>query len=125
MNSVKIFTAGSNDDLALKICGLLGRPIGKAVVDKFPDGETRVEIQDNVRGSDCFVIQSTGPPVNDNIMQLLVLIDALRRSSPKRITAVVPYFGYSRQDSVFLSFLVISTARKARSKRAHYCQSMS
>lgn len=103
MNSVKIFTAGSNDKLASHICGLIGKSVGKATVDKFPDGETRVEIQDNVRGSDCFVIQSTAPPVNDSIMQLLVLIDALRRSSPKRITAVVPYFGYSRQDSVFVS----------------------
>lgn len=103
MNSVKIFTAGSNDQLAKKICELLGRPLGRATVDKFADGETRVEIHDNIRGSDCFVVQSTAPPVNDSIMQLLVLIDAIRRSSPKRITAVVPYFGYSRQDSMLLT----------------------
>jgi len=76
----------------------LQKPLGKAVVDKFPDGETKVEIEENVRGYDIFVVQSTCPPVNDNLMQLLILLDALRRASPKRITAVVPYFGYSRQD---------------------------
>jgi len=98
MNSVRIFTAGSNNDLTRRVCELLGKPVGKSLVAKYPDGETKVEIVDNVRGNDCFVLQSTGPPVNDNLMQLLILIDALRRSSPKRITAVVPYFGYSRQD---------------------------
>jgi len=77
---------------------VLQKPLGKATVGKFPDGETKVEIEENVRGYDIFLVQSTCPPVNDNLMQLLILIDALRRASPKRITAVVPYFGYSRQD---------------------------
>jgi len=97
MNQVKIFS-GSSDALAHAICKELHKPLGKATVDKFPDGETKVEIDENVRGYDIFVVQSTCPPVNDNLMQLLILIDALRRASPKRITAVVPYFGYSRQD---------------------------
>jgi len=97
MNQVKIF-AGANDQTALAISNHLGKPLGKALVAKFPDGETKVEIEENVRGYDIFVVQSTCPPVNDNLMQLLILIDAIRRASPKRITAVVPYFGYSRQD---------------------------
>jgi ribose-phosphate pyrophosphokinase len=80
------------------ICKNLGKPLGIATVSSFSDGETRVQIKENVRGYDIFVIQSTSPPVNDNLMELLIILDALRRASAKRITAVIPYFGYSRQD---------------------------
>jgi len=100
MNSaLKIFTGNANPEIASAISTkLLGQPLGKASVTKFSDGETRVQISENVRGCDVFVVQPTCPPVNDNLLELLIMIDALRRASAKRITAVVPYFGYSRQD---------------------------
>lgn len=84
--------------LAQKICDKLGVPLGKANVTTFSDGETRVEINENVRGMDVFIIQSTCPPVNINLMELLIMIDAMKRASADRITAVVPYYGYARQD---------------------------
>jgi ribose-phosphate pyrophosphokinase len=77
---------------------ILSVPLGKAVVGQFSDGEVMAEIQENVRGRDVFVVQPTGAPTNDNLMELLVMIDALRWASAKRITAVIPYFGYARQD---------------------------
>eukprot|EP01130_Rhizamoeba_saxonica_P016836 TRINITY_DN7859_c1_g1_i1.p1 TRINITY_DN7859_c1_g1~~TRINITY_DN7859_c1_g1_i1.p1 ORF type:complete len:331 (+),score=64.29 TRINITY_DN7859_c1_g1_i1:279-1271(+) len=98
MNKVKIFTGNSNKRLAEAICFHLGKPLGNAQITTFTDGETKVSIEENIRGYDVFVIQSTCPPVNDNLMELLIILDALRRASPKRITAVIPYFGYSRQD---------------------------
>jgi len=93
-----VFTGNANPQLATAVCGYLDLPLGKAIVDRFSDGEIQVEIMENVRGRDVFIIQPTCKPTNDNLMELLVLIDAIRRSSAARITAVVPYFGYSRQD---------------------------
>ena len=95
---LKIFTGNSNIELAEKIAKKIGIPIGKSVVGRFSDGEIEVELHENVRGKDVFVIQSTSFPTNDNLMELLFLIDSLKRSSAARITAVIPYFGYSRQD---------------------------
>lgn len=94
----KIFAGNSNPDLALEICDCLSLPLGKAYVGTFSDGEIRVEIKENVRGRDVFVIQSICHPVNNNLMELLIMIDALKRASARRITAVMPYYGYARQD---------------------------
>src|SRR3989338_7691278 len=93
-----IFTGNSNKPLANEICSRLNMPLGNAFVGKFSEGETRVKINEDVRGRDVFIIQSICPPVNDNLMELLILIDAIRRASARRITAVVPYYGYARQD---------------------------
>ncbi|AEH45392.1 ribose-phosphate pyrophosphokinase [Thermodesulfatator indicus DSM 15286] len=98
LNHLKIFTGNANPDLARKISAYLSIPLGQAVVKTFSDGEIYVEIKENVRGSDAFVIQPTCPPVNDNLMELLIMVDALRRASARRITAVIPYYGYARQD---------------------------
>lgn len=95
---IVVFSGNSNRILAEKICGYLGVKMGDALVDKFSEGEIKVKINENVRGRDVFVIQSTCPPVNDNLMELLIMIDALKRASANRITAVIPYFGYARQD---------------------------
>lgn len=97
-NNLGIFTGNANRKLAEDICKELGEPLGKAVVGKFSEGETQVKIEQDVRGRDVFVIQPTCPPVNENLMELLILIDALKRASARRITAVVPYYGYARQD---------------------------
>ncbi|KAA3622899.1 MAG: ribose-phosphate pyrophosphokinase [Proteobacteria bacterium] len=93
-----VFTGNAHPALATEVVGYLGLPLGRAVVDKFSDGEVNVEIMENVRGRDVFVIQPTCAPTNDNLMEVLIMIDALSRASAKRITAVVPYFGYARQD---------------------------
>ncbi len=98
MNGISIFSGNSNPELALKITEYLAKPLGKIKADKFSDGEIQLEIKENVRKQEVFIIQSTCAPVNDNLMELLLMIDALKRSSASRITAVVPYFGYSRQD---------------------------
>jgi ribose-phosphate pyrophosphokinase len=95
---LKIFTGNSNIELVRKISERLNSPIGKSVVKNFSDGETNVEIDESVRGMDVFVIQSICAPVNNNLMELLILIDALKRASARRITAVLPYYGYARQD---------------------------
>lgn len=97
-SELKIFTGNANPELAKAITTYLGVELGKATISRFADGETLVRIKENVRGRDCFVIQPTCPPVNENLMELLILIDALRRASAERITAVIPYYGYSRQD---------------------------
>lgn len=97
-NELKIFTGNSNRPLAEEICQYLGIPLGTATVSTFSDGEILVSVEENVRGMDVFVIQSGSDPVNRNIMELLILVDALKRSSARRITAVVPYYGYARQD---------------------------
>ncbi|HLI63418.1 MAG TPA: ribose-phosphate diphosphokinase, partial [Terriglobales bacterium] len=94
----KIFSGTANDVLARDICNFLGLPIGQAKIIKFSDGETYVQIEENVRGADVFVVQPTCDPVNEHLMQLLFLIDALKRASARRITVVMPYFGYARQD---------------------------
>ncbi len=106
-----IFTGNSNHLLADSIASDLGLPIGKALVGTFSDGETMVEVLENVRGKDVFVIQSTSAPANNNLMELLTMADALRRSSAARITAVVPYFGYARQDRRVRSARVPITAK--------------
>lgn len=94
----KVFTGNANPALAKKICDILGVPLSEARVTKFADGEIDAHILENVRGEDCYVIQPTCPPVNDNLMELLILLDALRRASAGRITAVIPYYGYARAD---------------------------
>ena len=95
---IKIFSGSSNKSLAEEICKEIGIPLGKSEVGTFSDGECFASIYETVRGSDVFVVQSTNTPVNDNLMELLVMIDALKRASAGRITAVIPYFGYARQD---------------------------
>ncbi len=93
-----IFSGNSNITLTKQIAKTVGVKVGDALVSKFPEGEIRVRIYDNVRGADVFIIQSTCPPVNDNLIELLVMIDAIKRASAKRITAVLPFYGYARQD---------------------------
>ncbi len=95
---MKVFAGNSNRHLAEAICNYLNVPLGKASVRRFADQEIFVEVQENVRGEDVFVFQSTSFPTNDHLMELLIMIDAMRRSSARRITAVLPYFGYARQD---------------------------
>jgi ribose-phosphate pyrophosphokinase len=95
---LKIFSGNANPALAHEICAYLGTKLGEATVSSFSDGEIRVKIEENVRGGDVFVVQSSCQPVNDSLMELLIIIDALKRSSANRITAVIPYFGYARQD---------------------------
>jgi ribose-phosphate pyrophosphokinase len=95
---IKIFAGNSNRELADEIALKVGLPLGEAVVSRFSDGEIAISINEVVRGSDVFIIQSTCPPVNENLVELLILIDALKRASAGRITAVMPYFGYARQD---------------------------
>lgn len=95
---MKVFAGNSNRFLAEAICNYLNLPLGKATVRRFADQEIFVEIQENVRGEDVFVVQPTSYPANDHLMELLIMIDAFRRSSARRITAVLPYFGYARQD---------------------------
>lgn len=95
---LRLFSGSSNQPMAQEICDYLKIPIGKAEVQRFSDGEIFVEIDENVRGTDVFVLQSTCSPVNDHMMELLIMIDAMKRASARRITAVLPYYGYARQD---------------------------
>lgn len=97
-NSLKIFAGRNSVELARKVAGHLDLPLGLAGTERFPDGELLVKLDEDVRGRDCFVILSTGDPVNTNLMELLIFIDCLKRASAQRITAVIPYFGYARQD---------------------------
>lgn len=106
-----LFTGNSNPDLAVKVAHHLGCALGKTSVDNFSDGETRVEILEHVRGREIFLLQSTCAPTNDNFMELILMADALRRSSAESITAVVPYFGYARQDRRVRSARVPITAK--------------
>jgi len=106
-----VFSGNANPGLASEVAAHLGLPLGKAVVGQFSDGEVMTEIQENVRGRDIFVVQPTCAPTNDNLLELLVMIDALRWASAKRITAVIPYFGYARQDRRPRSARVPITAR--------------
>ncbi len=98
MRDFKVFAGNSNVALATRICEHLKRPLSKADVGRFSDGEIQVEIGENVRGQDTFIIQSTSPPANDHLMEMLIMVDALKRASAASITAVIPYFGYARQD---------------------------
>lgn len=95
---IRLFRGSANPSLSEAICGALGVPLGRAGVSRFSDGEIQVEIQDNVRGRDVYLLQPTSAPANDNLMELLVLVDACKRASAGSITAVIPYYGYSRQD---------------------------
>lgn len=96
--ALKLFSGNANPALAKEICGCLGIGMGAAAISSFSDGEIRIQIEENVRGMDVFLVQSCCTPVNNSIMELLIMIDALKRSSASRITAVIPYFGYGRQD---------------------------
>ena len=96
--SVKVFCGNASRALAEGICAHLEIPLGKAAVSSFSDGEIKVQIGENIRGSDVFICNSTSPPVNSNLMEMLILIDAARRASAERVTAVVPHFGHRRQD---------------------------
>ncbi len=98
MRGYKIFAGSASQDFANEVCQYLDVPLAKADVKRFSDGEISVQISESVRGRDVFIIQSTGAPSNDNLMELLIMTDALRRSSASSITAVIPYFGYARQD---------------------------
>jgi ribose-phosphate pyrophosphokinase len=111
VNNFMVFTGNANPALAKQIVEHLGLPLGDASVNKFSDGEVSVELNENVRGCDVFVVQSTCAPTNDNLMELIVMVDALRRASAGRITAVVPYFGYARQDRRVRSARVPITAK--------------
>ena len=106
-----VFTGTANPKLAKKVAKHLGMELGRATVDRFSDGEVMVELQDNVRGKDVFVLQSTCAPTNDTLMEVMVMVDALRRASAGRITAAIPYFGYSRQDRRPRSARVAITAK--------------
>lgn len=97
-HDLKIFAGRANPELVQRICSHLGLQMGRARIETFPDGEAMVKLEEDVRGRDCFIVQPTCPPVNDNLVELLVWIDCLMRASAARITAVIPYFGYARQD---------------------------
>lgn len=97
-DNLKIFSGSSNPGLTSNVCKYLEIPVGGVQIDRFPDGEKVIRVEDDVRGRDCFVVQSTCEPVDDHLMELLIYLDCLRRASAKRITAVIPYFGYARQD---------------------------
>ena len=111
MSDIKIFAGNANPQLAKQVCYHLKTPLGKAVVDRFSDGEVLIEIIENVRGQECYIIQPTCVPTNDHLMELLAMADALRRSSAGSITAVLPYFGYGRQDRRVRSARVPITAK--------------
>src|SRR5256886_15746416 len=95
---MKVFSGSANRELAQRICDYIGTPLGQATISSFPDGETYVKIDENIRGRDVFIIQPTSPPTNQHLMELLIMVDAARRASADRITAVIPFFGYARQD---------------------------
>ena len=95
---MKIFSGTANEPLARAICKSIGVPLGKCDIKPFPDGETFIKIEENVRGEEVFIVQPTSPPTNHNLMELFIMIDALRRASAKRIIAVLPFYGYARQD---------------------------
>ncbi len=109
--SVKLFTGNANPELAKKVADHLDISLGKILVSRFSDGEIRIEILENVRGRDVFILQSTGTPCNDNLMELIIMADAFRRASVTSITAIVPYFGYARQDRRVRSTRVPITAK--------------
>jgi ribose-phosphate pyrophosphokinase len=110
-SNLMVFSGNAHPELARNICNDLNVPLGKALVSQFSDGEVQVEIQENVRGKDVFVVQPTCMPTNDNVMELLIMVDALKRSSAERITTVIPYFGYSRQDRRVRSIRVPISAK--------------
>ena len=95
---MKVFSGTAHRELAERICNYIGVPLGKATISSFPDSETYVRIEENIRGRDVFIVQPTSPPTNEHLMELLIMVDAARRASADRITAVIPFFGYARQD---------------------------
>lgn len=95
---LKVFSGSANPELARRICEVIGVPLGAATLSSFPDGETYVRFEENIRGRDVFIVQPTSPPTNEHLMELLIMVDAARRASADRITAVIPFFGYARQD---------------------------
>ena len=95
---MKVFSGTANETLARAICKSIGVELGKCSITPFPDGETFVKVEENVRGQDVFIVQPTSPPTNHNLMELFIMIDAVRRASATRITAVLPFYGYARQD---------------------------
>ena len=97
-SNYKVFAGNSHTELAEEIASIMGKPLGRATVNKFSDGEISVNLWETVRGSDCYIVQSTSDPVNDNLMELLIMIDAMKRASACRINAIIPYYGYARQD---------------------------
>src|SRR5205823_11012779 len=97
-HKLKVFSGRANLRLAENIAKVLGDPLGKATLSNFPDGEIMVRIEEDVRGGDVFIVQPTCPPVNENLMELLVMLDSFKRASAARLTAVIPYYGYARQD---------------------------
>jgi ribose-phosphate pyrophosphokinase len=97
-DNIRVFGGSANPELVREICEYLGTEPGKLRVHRFSDGETLVQVEENVRGGDVFLVQPTCSPVNDNLMELLIMIDAFKRASARRITAVIPYYGYGRQD---------------------------
>ena len=123
---LKVFAGSANRDLAERICKYIGAPLGQATISSFPDGETYVKIEENIRGHDVFIVQPTCPPTNQHLMELLIMVDAARRASADRITAVIPFFGYARQDRKdqprvpITAKLVANLAARRRSEpRAH------
>src|SRR5208283_5484124 len=98
MNNLKIFSGRAHPELAKRMCDYLGIPLGRLITGNFPDGEISCKVDEDVRGRDVFLVQPTCAPVNENLMELLIIIDSLKRASAERITAVIPYFGYARQD---------------------------
>ena len=99
---LKVFAGSSNLELAEEICQYLGVPPGEQSLRRFSDGEVAYQVLENVRGADVFVVQPSCPPVNESIMEMLIMIDAFKRASARRITAVLPYYGYARQDRTFI-----------------------
>ncbi|HEX8322776.1 MAG TPA: ribose-phosphate pyrophosphokinase [Tepidisphaeraceae bacterium] len=97
-SKIKVFAGRSNPDLARKVCDYLGVPLGRGMTELFPDGELIVKVEEDVRGRDCYIFQSTCHPINAHLMELFIWIDCLKRASARRVTAVMPYFGYARQD---------------------------
>src|SRR4249920_2287934 len=113
MDRLMVFAGNANPKLAQEVAKHLNMSLGRAIVDKFSDGEVMVELLENVRGRDVFVLQSTCQPTNDNLMEVMVMVDALKRASATRITAALPYFGYARQDRRPRSARVPITAKVA------------
>jgi ribose-phosphate pyrophosphokinase len=113
-DNLMVFSGNANPKLALSVVQHLNMPLGRAQVSRFSDGEVMVEINENVRGKDVFVLQSTCQPTNDNLVELLIMVDALKRASAGRITAAIPYYGYARQDRRPRSARVAISAKVVR-----------
>lgn len=114
MNGLKVFSGNANQDLANRVAELVGVQLGKLTVERFADGEVNVMVNENVRGKDVYIIQPTCVPVNENLMELLLMVSTMRRASARRITAVIPYYGYARQDRKMAARVPISAADVAR-----------